>query len=415
VNGAADEERSRAGPGLFRESEDNMRILLANMAKMVEDTGGLAKVTSAFANEMKRRQHAVSLVYIDVRKGDFYYPLNPGIPAYDLCHFKGQTIRFPWYLKLKRELLRAFSKQKARTVNNDAAERFLLQNLKQAVEEVKPDVIVAFQPAASKLLLCDLQLDIPVITMSHGDPEDYFHIYPEKEIPALEKSAVCQVLLPSFAQHIHNHLPQARTVVIGNAITRYEEQADLDKVKDRYTIVSVGRLTKNHKRPHLLIEAFARLADRYPEWQAELWGDVDQRAFYEELKLMIKSKKLQDRVFLRGTSNKIPKILQQSDIFAFPSAYEGFGLALGEAMSMGLPAVGYKSCSAVNELIRDGVNGFLCEDGPGDLAAKLERLMGDRELRVRMGQAARESMKQYAPEIIWSAWENLLETTAAKK
>ncbi len=415
MNGAADEERSRAVPGLLRESEDNMRILLANMAKMVEDTGGLAKVTSAFANEMKRRQHAVSLVYIDVRKGDFYYPLDPGIPAYDLCHFKGQNIRFPWYLKLKRELLRAFSKQKARTVNSDAAERFLSQNLKQAVEEVKPDVIVAFQPAASKLLLCDLQLDIPVITMSHGDPEDYFHIYPEKEIPALEKSAVCQVLLPSFAQHIHNHLPQARTVVIGNAITRYEEQADLDKVKDRYTIVSVGRLTKNHKRPHLLIEAFARLADRYPEWQAELWGDVDQRAFYEELKLMIKSKKLQDRVFLRGTSNKIPKILQQSDIFAFPSAYEGFGLALGEAMSMGLPAVGYKSCSAVNELIRDGVNGFLCEDGPGDLAAKLERLMGDRELRVRMGQAARESMKQYAPEIIWSAWENLLETTAAKK
>ena len=44
-----------------------MRILLANMAKMVEDTGGLAKVTSAFANEMQRRGHTVSLVYSDVR------------------------------------------------------------------------------------------------------------------------------------------------------------------------------------------------------------------------------------------------------------------------------------------------------------------------------------------------------------
>ena len=392
-----------------------MRILLANMAKMVEDTGGLAKVTSAFANEMQRRGHTVSLVYSDVRKGDFYYPLNPGIPAYDVCHFKGQNIRFPWYLKVKRELLRTFSKQKARTVNNDFAERFLLQNLKQTVEETGPDVIVASQPAASKMLLCDLELNVPVITMSHGDPEDYFHIYPEKEIPSLEKSAVCQVLLPSFAQHIHNHLPRARTVVIGNAIPQYEEQADLKKTKDRYTIVSVGRLTRNHKRPHLLIEAFAGLADKYPDWQVELWGDVDQRAFYEELKFMIKSKKLQDRVFLKGTSNEIPKILQRSDIFAFPSAYEGFGLALGEAMSMGLPAVGYKSCSAVNELIQDGVNGFLCEEGPEDLAAGLDRLMGDRALRVRMGQAARESMKQYAPEAIWDAWEKLLEDVAAKK
>ena len=397
------------------ESDESMRILLANMAKMVEDTGGLAKVTSAFANEMQRRGHTVSLVYSDVRKGDFYYPLNPGIPAYDVCHFKGQSIRFPWYLKVKRELLRTFSKQKARTVNNDFAERFLLQNLKQTVEETGPDVIVASQPAASKMLLCDLELNVPVITMSHGDPEDYFHIYPKKEIPSLEKSAVCQVLLPSFAQHIHDHLPRAKTVVIGNAIPQYEEQADLEQAKERYTIVSVGRLTKNHKRPHLLIEAFAGLADKYPDWQVELWGDVDQRAFYEELKFMIKSKKLQDRVFLKGTSNEIPKILQRSDIFAFPSAYEGFGLALGEAMSMGLPAVGYKSCSAVNELIQDGVNGFLCEEGPEDLAAKLDRLMGDRALRVRMGQAARESMKQYAPEAIWDAWEKLLEDVAAKK
>ena len=397
------------------ESDESMRILLANMAKMVEDTGGLAKVTSAFANEMQRRGHTVSLVYSDVRKGDFYYPLNPGIPAYDVCHFKGQSIRFPWYLKVKRELLRTFSKQKARTVNNDFAERFLLQNLKQTVEEVGPDVIVASQPAASKMLLCDLELRIPVITMSHGDPEDYFHIYPKKEIPSLEKSAVCQVLLPSFAQHIHDHLPRAKTVVIGNAIPQYEEQADLEKIKDRYTIVFVGKLTRNHKRPQLLIEAFAGLADKYPDWQVELWGDVDQRAFYEELKFMIKSKKLQDRVFLKGTSNEIPKILQRSDIFAFPSAYEGFGLALGEAMSMGLPAVGYKSCSAVNELIQDGVNGFLCEEGPEDLAAKLDRLMGDRALRVRMGQAARESMKQYAPEAIWDAWEKLLEDIAAKK
>ena len=392
-----------------------MNILLANMAKMVEDTGGLAKVTSAFANEMQRRGHTVSLVYSDEKTGRFYYPLNAGIPAYDVCHYKGQNIRFPWYLKVKREILRMFSKQKSRTVNNDFAERFLLQNLKQAVEEVRPDIIVSFQPAASKLLLCDLQLTIPVISMSHGDPEDYFHIYPKKEIPSLIKSAVCQVLLPSFAQHIHNHLPEARTVVIGNAIPQYAAQAELDKPKDRYTIVSVGRLTRNHKRPHLLIEAFARLADNYPDWQAELWGDVDQRAYYEELKFMIKNKNLQDRVFLKGTSNAIPNILQRCDIFAFPSAYEGFGLALGEAMSMGLPAVGYKSCSAVNELIQDGVNGYLCEEGPEDLAAKLDRLMGDRALRARMGQAARDSMKQYAPEAIWDAWETLLEKIAEKE
>ena len=392
-----------------------MRILLANLTKMVEDTGGLAKVTSAFANEMQRRGYTVSLVYSDEKEGDFYYPLEPGIPAYDICHYKGQNIQIPLHMKAKRELYRLFSKRRSRTVNNDFAERYLLKNLKEVADTVRPDIIISFQPAASKMLLCDLALTIPVISMSHGDPEDYFHIYPKAEIPSLVKSAVCQVLLPSFAQHIHNHLPQAKTVVIGNSIPQYKEQADLQTQKKQYTIVFVGRLTKNHKRPHLLIEAFGKLAAKYPDWHLELWGDVDQRAYYEELKFMIKNKNLQDRVFLKGTSNEIPNVLQRCDIFAFPSAYEGFGLALGEAMSMGLPAVGYKHCSAVNELIQDNINGFLCEDGAEDLAVNLDRLMGDRALRARMGQAARDSMKQYAPEAIWNAWEKLMEDIVAKR
>ena len=389
-----------------------MNILLANTTKMVADTGGLAKMTSAFANEMQRRGHTVSLVYSDEKKGAFYYPLDAGIPAYDIRHFMGECIRYPLYMKFKRELYRLFSKRKARTVNNDFAEKFLLKNLKQVVDQVNPDVIVSYQPAASKMLLCDLNFQIPVITMSHGDPEDYFHIYPVAEIPALEKSAVCQVLLPSFAQHIHNHLPNAKTVVIGNAVPQYKEQADLQTVKEHYTIVFVGRLTKNHKRPHLLVKAFSLLAEEYPDWQVELWGDMDRRAYYEELKLLIRNNNLQDRVFLKGTSKEIPKVLQRCDIFAFPSAYEGFGLALGEAMSMGLPAVGYRNCSAVNELIKDGVNGFLCEDGIDDLAEKLKKLMESRELRITMGQAARESMKQYAPEAIWDEWEALLKSYA---
>ena len=72
--------------------------------------------------------------------------------------------------------------------------------------------------------------------MSHGDPEDYFHIYPVKEIPALEKSAVCQVLMPSFEEHIKNHLPNAKTVVIGNAIPQFDFSADLKILQIHFQI-----------------------------------------------------------------------------------------------------------------------------------------------------------------------------------
>lgn len=386
-----------------------MNILLANLTKMVGDSGGMAKVTCAFAHEMKVRGHRVSLVYSDVQTGDFYYPLDKDIPAYDIRHYKGKSISYPWYLKVKREFYRTFDKQKARTVNDEFAASFLLDHLKDVLQTVQPDVIVSFQPAASKMLLCDLQTKIPVITMSHGDPEDYFHTYPKEEIPALEKSAVCQVLLPSFEKHLKDHLPNVKTVVIGNAIPQYDVQADLSAQKDTYKILFVGRLSKNHKRPHLLIEAFAGLADEFPNWNVELWGAEDGKAYYKELQLLIKKHHLENRVFLKGPTNDVPSVLQQGDIFAFPSAYEGFGLALGEAMSMGLPAVGYKSCSAVNELIKDGENGYLCDDGAEPLKIALQKIMKNQQIRMQMGRGAKISMEKYSSKAIWNEWNILLE------
>lgn len=386
-----------------------MNILLANLTKMVGDSGGMAKVTCAFAHEMKVRGHQVSLVYSDVQTGDFYYPLDEDIPAYDIRHYKGQSISYPWYLKVKREFYRTFDKQKARTVNDEFASSFLLDNLKDVLQTVQPNVIVSFQPAASKMLLCDLQTKIPVITMSHGDPEDYFHTYPKEEIPALEKSAVCQVLLPSFEQHLKSHLPNVKTVVIGNAIPQYDVQADLRAKKDTYKILFVGRLSKNHKRPHLLIEAFAGLADEFPNWNVELWGAEDGKAYYKELQLLIKKNHLENRVLLKGPTNDVPSILRQGDIFAFPSAYEGFGLALGEAMSMGLPAVGYRSCSAVNELIKDGENGYLCDDGVEPLKNVLRKIMKNQDLRIQMGDNANKSMRKYSLENVWNDWNELIE------
>ncbi len=390
-----------------------MNILLANLTKMVGDSGGLAKVTANFANEMKRRGHQVSLVYSDVQEGDFFYPLDEGIPSFDLRHYKGRSIHFPWHLRLKREFYRAFDKQKARSINSDFEVACCLPHLQDVLEMVRPDIIVSSQPLASRLLLCELETAIPVITMSHGDTADYFVTYPKEELPSLAKSAVCQVLVPSFEKPLKEHLPGVKTVVIGNAIPQYAVQADLSSEKKKHKIVFTGSLAKGHKRPHLLVEAFAELAKDFPDWTVELWGAVDGKAYYKELQRLVSKYHAEKQILFCGTTNDVESVLKEGDIFAFPSAYEGFGMSMAEGMSMGLPAVGYKNCPAVNELIQDGVNGYLCEDGVADFRDKLKKLMEDRALRVKMGAAARESMKAYAPEKIWDAWESLLQRILA--
>ena len=385
-----------------------MKILLANFTKMVADSGGLAKVTCAFANEMKRRGHEVILVYSDEQSGEFYYPIDIDVLQYDLRNMGEKRVTYPFILRLKREWYRMFNKQKARTINNEFAETYLLAPLRRILEETQPDVIVSFQPAATKLLVIDLDTTIPVITMSHGDPEDYFHFYPKAEIPAVEKCAMNQVLLPSFKEHLLHHLPNAKVTVIGNAIPQYKKQVDLKRDKEIYRIGFLARLSKNHKQPHLLIEAFCKLADEFPNWELVLWGAKEGEAFFKQMELIISAHGLQNRICFAGSTNNVEAALASCDIFAFPSAYEGFGLSLGEAMSKGLPAVGFASCSAVNELIIDGYNGILCEAGADGLARGLKKLMGNQVLRVEYGANANTSMKAYAPDRIWDEWETLL-------
>lgn len=386
-----------------------MKILLANFTKMIDDTGGLAKVTSAFANEMVKRGHEVSLVYSDEQIGEFFYPVCDEVKCYNLkINPDGTRIKFPVYLKAVRELVRPFGKRAARTLNSWFDERNLITNMVSDIKKINPDVIVTYQPAASKLILCDAKLDIPVITMSHGDPEEYFQLGPKKEIPALLKSDVCQVLMPSYARNLKKHLPEANVVVIGNAIPQFDFSANLNEEKEQYKIIFVGRLAKNHKRPHLLIQAFSKIAAKYPNWIVELWGAQDGAAYFKELEYVIKAAGLKDRILIKGVTDNVPEKLQKADILAFPSAWEGFSLALGEGMSVGLPAIGFKSAPSVNELIIDGETGILSDDGADAFAIALEKLMSDKDLRVKMGEAAKKEMAEFAPENIWNQWEALM-------
>ena len=392
-----------------------MRILLANFSKMVGDSGGLAKVNVAFANEMVRRGHTVTTIYSDDHAGDFFYPLDERVTAYNLRHFRGQTSLFPISYKVRREILRAFSQKRGCSVNDEFTKRYLLPHIQTILTETQPEIIIAFQPASAKAFLYDLGIQTPVIVMAHGDTRDYFYNYPDDEVASLRHAAVCQALLPAFAEPIREYVAgfPVRVEVIGNVVPQYAQQADLAREKETYKVVFVGRLVRNIKQPHLLIQAFIRIAADFPNWTLELWGAEDKRRYQKKLQRMVDEAGLSARIRFCGTTQDVPRVLVNSDLCAAPSAREGFSLAYTEAMSMGLPLVGYKSCVSVAELIDDGVNGLLAADGAEALAEKMAVLMRDRDLRVRMGNAARESMRVYAPEVIWGRWEDLMQEIAA--
>lgn len=106
---------------------------------------------------------------------------------------------------------------------------------------------------------------------------------------------------------------------------------------------------------------------------------------------------------------RLAEAYRQADAFLFPSRWEGYGMAIEEAMQAGLPIVCFNAGS-VGELVRDGHSGWVAEvDAEDDLAAAIGECVEDREERLRRGRnaaaAARQRLQDRPP-----IWRPILES-----
>ncbi|MGA0595805.1 glycosyltransferase [Enterovirga sp. CN4-39] len=170
-------------------------------------------------------------------------------------------------------------------------------------------------------------------------------------------------------------------------------------------VVGIGRLAPQ-KRFDLLIDAFAQVADEFPDWELDIYGEGELRA---PLERRIADQSLTGRVRLPGTTTDMVSVLEQSDIFVLSSEFEGAGLALIEAMAAGVPAVGFAGCFGNEDFITDGVNGLLAaEFSATSLAQCLRRLMASQAERESLGAAAREIAGDHELGSILDRWEALI-------
>lgn len=383
-----------------------MKVMLADFHKFIGYSGGIENVFAKMASALSERNYDVIAVFADEKtEGEPFFAVPKSVKLLNLYHLPGEKAVKPSGLtKALREVIRPFSRAAARNQNY----RLLYQakeQLSRLLEKEKPDVIVSFREPTGRLLLDGVGTKIPVISMLHNDPDEIFCGSPAEERKALEKSAAIQVLLPSFIPKAKKYLHYDHFIAIPNAVNAPHVTADHLAKKDKYTITCVGRLTGRTKRQHLLIEAFARLSKDHPDWQVKLWGDTYDKPYVASLRSKIKKYGLEKQVFLCGTTKDMDAVWKETDIFAFPSHHEGFGLALAEAMCCGIPAVGYRSCPAVNELIQSGETGLLVEEGASALAEGLKKLMESPVLRERFGKNAQMAAEMYGPEIVWGKWE----------
>lgn len=171
-------------------------------------------------------------------------------------------------------------------------------------------------------------------------------------------------------------------------------------------VIAVGRHVEQ-KNFSDLIDIWALVANNFPDWILEIYGDGPLRSSLED---KINALGLQNSVKLCSTTNQIAERYQEASVYVLTSRYEGFGLVLAEAQATGLPIVSYACECGPRDIVTDGVDGFLVEAGDKhSFAERLEVLMTDLHIRKRMGEMALLNSKRFSREVIMKEWIELFD------
>lgn len=172
------------------------------------------------------------------------------------------------------------------------------------------------------------------------------------------------------------------------------------------TVCAIGRLDFQ-KGYDLLIPAWQEVAEKHPDWKLNIYGDGSQR---ERLQELIDTNNLGDYVKLCGYCDNVGEALNSSEIFVFPSRYEGFGLVLIEAMAYGVPPVSFDSPCGPREIIENNKNGIIVPylDTKALIKGVL-RLIEDSEYRFILSKQAKIRSSNFSMNYIMKEWKSLIE------
>lgn len=269
--------------------------------------------------------------------------------------------------------------------------------LRRVVKYFKPDVVHGHMIHANLLSrLLRLTVSIPkLICTSHSNNEGgtlRMLAYRLTDRLADISTNVSQDAVDEFVKKgavkagrmvaVVNGIDINRFVFNTDARTALRHQLNLESKK---MLLAVGRLDKPKDYPNLL-NAIAQLVNTRKDFKVFIAGDGPLKS---DLLSLVKRLEITDFVDFLGVRRDIPELMSAADSFVLPSAWEGFGLVVAEAMACERVVVA-TDCGGVKEVV--GSNGFLVEPKNNDLLAQAlnEALNVSDADRVEIGAGARQ-------------------------
>lgn len=361
--------------------------------------GGVARSTLTLANRLAER-HRVEVISLVRRRAVPRFPLDPAVRLTVLRDVRSEGM-------LWSALHRRPTRLSPEPVETDMS-RLTDTVLRRKLSRLHPGILISTRPSLHLAAVRFAPEHMRLVGQDHMSFAARFANPRQVDvltaaIPALDAYTV---LTDADARDYARRLPDCaeRIVRMPNMLSWPLPESPaplLNKV-----VVAAGRL-ETEKGFRRLVGAFAPVARRHPDWNLRIYGEGSQRS---ELEGVVRDLGLAGRVDLPGHTDDLRAALSEASVFALSSYREGFGMALVEAMSVGVPPVSFDCPRGPGDIIENGRNGVLVDDGDvTGFSAALESLIEDEPRRRRLGTCAWQDAAAYTPGRVLVGWEGLFD------
>ena len=364
-----------------------LTLVISSMA-----AGGAERIMAIMADYWDKK-YDLTLLSFDDGSNPPFYPLPPGVNHrhLDLVKQSGNLLTAAW-----NNLIR-------------------IRKLRAAIRASNPDCVISFMDQTNVLtLLATRGTGVPVLVSEQTFPPEH-HIGSLWRIMWRFTYPMAARVVPTTARTIEVLPRRVRATVIPNPARSSVGVSGSNPSKrpaDRRIIIAMGRMDQ-FKGHDLLLNAFASIKDRHPNWSLIILGEGAQRQELESLRDRLA---LGNRVSMPGLVKNPEDYLRQADLFVMSSRFEGLPLSLGEAMASGLAVISTDCPTGPREMITDGVDGLLVPNEDGDaLGAAMDRLMSDDQTRQRLAARASEVTQRFGVEKVMAMWEALVNEVVGQK
>ncbi len=358
---------------------------------------GVGRVVEAYAETLSSMGHQVTVV----------------APMYDT----GARGGFPY------ELLDFIATPLPGLKQYRLGEAMLDAHYRKRIRMVELDIVHAHSPftAGSEALRLAAVRKLPLVATFHSKYYDDF-------LKATKSESVAR-MMTKFVVNFYNRCDEVWAVgrntadvlksygyegevqVMPNGATLREvHPSDVEEVTRRFSlgeepmVLFVGQMDWK-KNILTVLEACAELKRQGQKFHLLLAG---QGIDMNDIRQKLHDLGIQDISQMLGhitDASLLDGLYARASVFAFPSLYDAAPMVVREAAVMGTPSVMVRGSTAA-EVIRDGENGFLCENNPQDLARVIRGILENPEMQSRVGHTARETIPV--------PWSKVLETAAER-